>query len=102
VLGSGLEDADGARHPMLGLLGVETSFATRRLHLGYRRAHFTRGDGVLAGDVLGHEFHYGTVLANPDPPSADITDAGGVAVADSGSRRGSVSGTFFHMIDRTP
>jgi cobyrinic acid a,c-diamide synthase len=94
VLGAGLQDAEGARHPMLGLLGVETSFATRRLHLGYRRARF---DGA---DVLGHEFHYATVLANPDAPLAAITDAGGTAVAESGSRRGSVSGTFFHMIDR--
>jgi cobyrinic acid a,c-diamide synthase len=40
------------------------------------------------------------VLANPDTPLAAITDAGGTAVAESGSRRGSVSGTFFHMIDR--
>jgi cobyrinic acid a,c-diamide synthase len=96
ALGAGLQDADGVRHPMLGLLGVETSFAARRLHLGYRRAHFAAGQG----DVLGHEFHYATVLANPDAPLATITDAGGAAVAEGGSRRGSVSGTFFHMIDR--
>jgi cobyrinic acid a,c-diamide synthase len=102
VLGAGLEDAAGARHPMLGLLGIETSFAARRLHLGYRRARFARGGGVLASDVLGHEFHYATVLANSDAPLADITDAGGALVADSGSRRGSVSGAFFHMIDRPP
>ncbi len=38
VLGEGLEDASGARHAMAGLLKLETSFARRKLHLGYRRA----------------------------------------------------------------
>ena len=103
VLGTGFEDADGVRHAMLGLLGVETTFAKRQLHLGYRRARFA--PGVLGGasrEVFGHEFHYATLLANPDPPLADITDAAGAPVAGSGSRRGSVSGAFFHMIDRAP
>src|SRR5262249_46659189 len=36
VLGEGLEDAAGARHAMTGLLGHATSFAKRKLHLGYR------------------------------------------------------------------
>ena len=34
----GLEDADGVRHAMAGLLGHATSFAQRKLHLGYRAA----------------------------------------------------------------
>src|SRR4029077_7036268 len=34
VWGQGLEDADGRRHAMIGLLAVETSFARRILHLG--------------------------------------------------------------------
>src|SRR5260370_709458 len=36
TLGAGLIDAAGNRHAMLGLLGLETDFAQRRLHLGYR------------------------------------------------------------------
>lgn len=102
VLGAGLEDAASTRHAMLGLLGVETTFAKRQLHLGYRRARFVAESGALRGEVLGHEFHYATVLANPDAPLVDISDAAGAPVAGSGSRRGSVSGTFFHMIDRAP
>ena len=43
VLGEGLEDADGARHAMAGLLGHATSFAKRRLHLGYRQARLPLG-----------------------------------------------------------
>ena len=38
VLGTGLTDAEGVRHEMTGLLGLETSFAKRRMHLGYRLA----------------------------------------------------------------
>ena len=38
VLGKGLVDKDGVRHEMAGLLDVETSFARRKLHLGYRAA----------------------------------------------------------------
>ena len=44
VLGAGLVDADGTRHAMCGLLGLETSFAKRKMQLGYRRA-------VLKDDV---------------------------------------------------
>ena len=38
VLGRALEDADGVTHPMAGLLGHVTSFAKRRMNLGYRQA----------------------------------------------------------------
>ncbi len=101
VLGAGLEDADGRRHAMLGLLGLETSFKARRLHLGYRRAHLLSADGtrIANADLLGHEFHYCGVLANPDTPFAAITDATGAPASDPGARRGSVTGTFFHLID---
>ena len=79
---------------MLGLLGLETSFAKRQLHLGYRRARGPSGD-----ETFGHEFHYVTVIDNPDDCFADIRDASGVRVADQGGRRGCVTGTFFHVID---
>ena len=104
ALGAGIITADGARHEMAGLLGLESSFAKRRLHLGYRRARcFGDNAGAFAGhDLFGHEFHYATVTANPDQPFATIADANGSQLADSGSRRGSVTGTFFHLIDGAP
>ena len=43
VLGRGIEDGDSVRHGMLGLLELETSFAKRRLHLGYRRLEAQSG-----------------------------------------------------------
>jgi len=102
VLGQGLEDVEGQRHAMAGLLGLETSFAQRRLHLGYRQARLL-ADGSLgkAGtEILGHEFHYASILAATDAPLVDCRDAAGNPVAEGGARRGSVSGSFFHAIAR--
>ena len=101
TLGAGLVDAAGARHAMLGLLELETDFKQRRLHLGYRRATLLVPiPGHAAGSVLrGHEFHYASVVAQPDPPLAVINDAAGVLTAETGGRRGRVTGSFFHMVD---
>lgn len=100
VLGQGIVDAQGQRHAMAGLLGLETSFAARKLALGYRLARLLAPmPGHAAGEVLrGHEFHYSTVLAQPDPALARVEDAEGAPVALSGSCRGRVSGTFFHLV----
>lgn len=100
VLGQGLTDANDVRHEMAGLLGLETSFAKRRMHLGYRRAELIAGmPGHAQGTQLrGHEFHYASILAQPDPPLAAVRDANGAEVSETGSCRGRVSGTFFHLI----
>jgi cobyrinic acid a,c-diamide synthase len=101
VLGVTLEDASGTVHPMLGLLGQSTSFARRRLHLGYREATLL-GDcaiGVAGAIVRGHEFHYAsTIDPGTDTPLVTLTDASGRALGAAGGRRGNVSGTFFHAI----
>lgn len=101
VLGKSLIDADGASHAMAGLLSVETSFARRKMNLGYRNAVLAV-DGPLgpAGNRFsGHEFHYATVISQgEDPPFAEVTDPHGSPPAPAGSRRGLVSGSFFHAI----
>ena len=101
VLGRHLRDASGTQHPMAGLLDHSTSFAERRLHLGYRRA-VLRADGVLGrrGSVVrGHEFHYTTVeTPGSAPPLADVFDAQGQSLGALGAQRGQVSGSFFHLV----
>ena len=101
VLGEAIEDADGVMHSMPGLLGHATSFAKRRMNLGYRRATLL-ADCPLgrAGDAIrGHEFHYAKVLApSHDAPLAELADGQGNPLPPSGARRGLVSGTFFHAI----
>ncbi|OJH44872.1 cobyrinate a,c-diamide synthase [Paracoccus sp. SM22M-07] len=103
ALGAGLVDAAGERHRMLGLLGLETSYHKRRMHLGYRRAELVAPlPGVGQGALRGHEFHYASITDQPDAPLARVTDANGAAVPETGSwratRAGQVTGTFFHMI----
>jgi cobyrinic acid a,c-diamide synthase len=100
VLGSGVVDAKGERHEMTGLLGLETSFAKRRMHLGYRHAELNVPmPGQQSGACLrGHEFHYASILTQPDAPLARVRDANGADVPETGSHRGHVSGTFFHLI----
>jgi cobyrinic acid a,c-diamide synthase len=101
VLGRGLVDADGVRHEMTGLLGLETSFATRKLHLGYRRARL-QGNcslGAEGTEVFGHEFHYASTVSINGDPLVDCRDASGGSVPEQGARQGSTTGTFFHVID---
>ncbi len=104
VLGQTLVDAAGETHAMAGLLGVATSFARRKMHLGYRDVTLA-ADGCLgaAGTALrGHEFHYATELATdaPDEPFVQARDAHGGAPVAAGGRRGRVTGSFFHLVAR--
>jgi cobyrinic acid a,c-diamide synthase len=101
VLGEVLEDADGISHPMAGLLGHATSFARRKLHLGYREATLLADSPIgRAGSRLrGHEFHYAALVATGnDEPLVELADGQGQRLGTSGSRRGHVTGTFFHAI----
>jgi len=101
VLGEGLIDASGARHAMAGLLGHVTSFAVRRLHLGYREAELLAGCaiGPAGTRIRGHEFHYATLVAGADDaPLAELMNGDRRRLGPSGGRRGRVTGTFFHAI----
>ncbi|MGL4288728.1 MAG: cobyrinate a,c-diamide synthase [Phreatobacter sp.] len=103
VLGEAIEAADGVRYPMLGLLPVVTSFAKRRMSLGYRVVTTATASALgLAGSRLtGHEFHYATILASdPDGALGEAVDAEGTALGPVGHVRGHVSGSFFHAIQR--
>jgi cobyrinic acid a,c-diamide synthase len=103
ALGDGLVDADGARHAMLGLLPVETTFAKRKLQLGYRKVRL-RVDlpfGKAGMSFRGHEFHYSAVLAENRPERLfDPCDAAGHALDSCGARRGNVAGSYIHLIDQ--
>lgn len=100
VLGQGLIGLDGTRHRMAGLLGLVTSHADRRLHLGYRQARLLAPVAGFPPDtrLRGHEFHYSTIVEQPDRPLARVTDADGAILTETGSYRNRVAGTFFHLI----
>lgn len=97
VLGDGLVDADGTRHAMAGLLRLETSFAKRKLHLGYRS--LTARTGPFAGDWSAHEFHYASTLKAEGTPLFTARDAEGTALPAMGLTQGHIFGSFAHLID---
>jgi cobyrinic acid a,c-diamide synthase len=104
ALGAGITTEDGQRHAMLGLLGLETGFRPKRMRLGYRRATLLQAmPGFAPGATLiGHEFHYAGITHQPDEPLAVIRDPVGNTMPENGSRRGGVTGSFFHMITSDP
>lgn len=101
ALGETMTDAAGTTHAMAGLLGLHTSFAKPKLHLGYRNARLA-ADGCLgdAGKSFnGHEFHYSQIVSTgSDEPFALVSDAYGSPPSPAGSRRGRVTGSFFHIV----
>jgi len=109
VLGKGLIDMKGKYHPMVGLLPLETSFAQRKLHLGYREveldAEAARGAGGVLGSpgqrFRGHEFHYATIHdQSAGRPLFHSFDAAGNGLGTTGLADGRVMGSFIHLIDR--
>ena len=103
ALGDALIDGEGRRCRMAGLLPLVTSFAERRLQLGYRHVRLQADGqfGAARSCFRGHEFHYATVIREgAGERLLSATDASGTDLGPQGLRRGSVSGSFIHLIDR--
>ena len=99
VLGEGLVDATGARHAMLGLLPVVTSYETRKRHLGYRRVIPWDGS-FFDAPMTAHEFHYSTLVSEGDAePLFAVRDALDIDLGHAGLQRGNVAGSYMHLID---
>ncbi len=102
TLGRGLVDADGQRHALAGLLPVETSFAERSLHLGYREAELVSEGplGPVGARFRGHEFHFAQLVAGEgEAPLFHCRDARGAETGAMGGRAGTVLGSFLHLVD---
>lgn len=98
TLGGSLTDADGITHRMLGFLPVSTSFAARKLHLGYRRLT-PLDDLPWAGPLNGHEFHYASIIEEDSHGRLfEARDSLGVTLGALGHRRGNIFGSFAHVI----
>lgn len=103
VLGESLVDADGISHAMAGLLPLKTSFAARKLHLGYRGATLAAGGplGSAGQRFRGHEFHYASIIGEGEGATLfHIEDANGTTLGPAGRVAGNVAGSFLHLIDR--
>ncbi|QND53521.1 cobyrinate a,c-diamide synthase [Phyllobacterium sp. 628] len=99
ALGESIEDAAGKTYPMLGLLPLETSFAKRKMHLGYRRVEPLQAS-PFQFPFTAHEFHYASIVREGDAARLfRVRDALGEDLGEAGLRVGSVSGSYMHMID---
>jgi cobyrinic acid a,c-diamide synthase len=98
VLGETLSDSNGLEHKMAGLLPLATSFATRKLSLGYRRLTPLPGAPWTAR-LNGHEFHYSTLVSEGAAERLfEAADATGAPLPPMGLRRGRVMGSYAHVI----
>lgn len=102
TLGKTLQDASGETYKMAGVLELETSFAKRKLHLGYREVT-TLCDTPFApkGTKLrGHEFHYASILHEDGPPLFSGINASAVELGTFGLKSGRTLASFIHLIDK--
>ena len=97
ALGEGLEDAEGVRHEMLGLLPVSTSFAARKLHLGYRMLNALAGP-FQEQQLPAHEFHYVRITESQPANLFAARDSMGKNLGVLGHQQDKVSGSFAHII----
>lgn len=101
VLGDAIIDAQGQSHAMAGLLPLTTSFATRKLHLGYRQ--LLPLNGPWTKPLRAHEFHYSTIENEGKADRLfEARDAAGAALGSIGLRRGNVTGSYAHIICEAP
>jgi cobyrinic acid a,c-diamide synthase len=98
ALGTALVDADGTSHPMANLLPHVSSFAAPRLSMAYRTVSFLKPlPFARMGETFrAHEFHYAT-STQTDACEALLSTGD---AETSGLRRGTVCGSFVHLIDR--
>lgn len=98
VLGETLTDAQGATHPMAGLLPVATRIDRPKRLLGYRR--LTHASPLpWPAQLLGHEFHYSSVKQTRGAPLFGATDALGEPQRPMGAIAGRIMGSYAHVID---
>src|SRR5439155_10770960 len=98
VLGEYLIDADGKRHAMAGLLPLGTSFAHRKLHLGYRVLE-PLCQLPWSTAMRGHEFHYSAVdWQGEADPLFEASDASQAALGHFGLRCTNIMGSYAHVI----
>lgn len=99
VLGKTIEDEMGKKHPMLGLLPLETSFLQKKEYLGYRVMEPLAASPWEA-TMRGHELRCANIVSEGKAARLfKVRDALGNYLGEAGLRVGSVKGSFMHVID---
>jgi len=103
VLGEVLTDEKGCDHAMANLLPVHTSFASPKLQLGYRKLNPCHANALWTQTLSAHEFHYASVIKQDNNGKLfDAVDATDNSLGPMGHKRGTVMGSFAHIIDYCP
>jgi cobyrinic acid a,c-diamide synthase len=104
VLGEALHDGEGEAHAMCGLLPLTTSFESPRMTLGYRQVEVIADSplGPSGQRYRGHEFHFAHIVRSDDSTQAlfQAQSATGDELGTAGLCKGSVLGSFIHLVDR--
>lgn len=111
TLGTSIIDTHGTAFPMAGLLPLETSFAAKKLHLGYRHLTPDLADwqtlwpgmpktGADHPTLIAHEFHYSSDVSNSGgaAPLFNVANPAGEALGKTGLVSGCVFGSYAHII----
>jgi cobyrinic acid a,c-diamide synthase len=94
-LGQTLTLADGATHPMCGVLDLDTTMQEARLTLGYRKVYPAKADGI---ELRGHEFHYSRISRQGEIDTiAEIRNARDQEVPTSLFRVGNTIASYIHL-----
>jgi cobyrinic acid a,c-diamide synthase len=93
----GLTDADGRRHPMVGLLPGDSTLHGQRLKLGYREVRALRRSVLfdVGETVRGHEFHWST--GEPPPPGLAAYEVLSSHGRIEGFADANVLGSYVHL-----
>ena len=100
VLGDTLTDVSGTSFAMSGLLDLKTTFENPKLSLGYRLGELTTGCplGKRGQTFRAHEFHYARIIHESGESLFSVHDASGEFKGSLGIIKGSVFGSFLHII----
>ena len=82
---------------MANLLDLQTTFADKKLHLGYRKFK-PKTNFFWSGTLLGHEFHYTSAIHQAGNALFDVEDADGNKLGSTGLKNNNVSGSYGHVI----
>jgi cobyrinic acid a,c-diamide synthase len=88
-LGRAITTLDGTRHPLAGVLPMETIMRDRLAALGYSEVTWTADSlwGTAGQVARGHEFHYSQMLADDEPSGGPSSGPSGWQPAYTVCRR---------------
>ncbi len=94
-LGQTLTLADGATHPMCGVLDLDTTMQEARLTLGYRKVYPADAKSI---ELRGHEFHYSRISRQGEIDTiAEIRNARDQQVGTKLFRVGNTIASYLHL-----